>query len=309
VSWVADFSFAHDAITGAELARIGAAGAIGYVSDHPEKNLTAANLRDLQLAGIPTALVFEDAVDDMAGNPSLGSGHGQVAVTQARAIGYDPESCTIFAADDRNTGPADWPNVLAYMDNYAKQVRWPGYYGDQDSIDWLAPQRPDWVYWQSDSMSFGNGVSRNAHLVQHYNDVRCQGLALDVSDIARPGVRWLGEDMFLDSDRATLNGIAAQIMSPAALMARISSAISHYEVDELAHLGPAVATVQATAAQMLTLLEKSSADDIAKAILTQLPAATGTAGPTAQDIAAATTAAFAALLAKAAQQVAPAPVS
>lgn len=304
--WVADFSFAHDSITADVLTRLGASGAIGYASDFTEKNLTAANLADLQAHGVPTMLVFEDTIDDMRSGPMIGKGHAQAAINWGRKIGYDVDGSTICFADDRNTGPADWPTVLAYMDAVAELVRWPGYYGDQDSIDWLAPQRPHWVYWQSDSLSFGSGISANAHLVQRYNDVRAGGLAVDVSDVQRAGVRWMGDDMFTDQDRVTLNGLASILTAPSGLMARITAAISHYEQDELAHLGPAVATVQATAAQVLGELEKSSAEDIAKAILTQLPATQGGQGPTATDIAAAVTASFAAALAKAAQTVAPA---
>lgn len=220
MTWIADFSFAHDELTGALLARLGAAGAIGYVSDNPAKNLTAENLAGLLAHDLWVGLVFEDTEIDMRAGAAGGLRHGQVAYFEADTIGYDAENCVIFAADDENTGPADLPTVLAYMDAFASQVPRPGYYGDQDSIDWLAARRPQWWYWQTNATGWGNGISRNAHLVQRYGDTRAQGLSLDVNDIQRTGVPFMGDDMFTDKDRATLNGIASQIVSPSGFLAR-----------------------------------------------------------------------------------------
>lgn len=223
MTWIADVSFAHDGITGAVLTRLGAAGAIGYVSDDPDKNLTKEDLADLLGHGLLVGLVFEDSETDMRGGYQLGQQHGVTAVREATEIGYDWRNCVIFAADDVNTTQADWPTVLAYMTGFATQVPHPGYYGDQDSIDWLTTRIPGLWCWQSSSLSFGMGISRNAHLVQRYDSPRAQSLKLDVNDIQRTGVPFMGDDMFTDQDRATLNGIASQIIAPSGLAGRLGA--------------------------------------------------------------------------------------
>lgn len=221
MDWIADYSFAHDSLSGELLASIGASGAIGYVSDNPRKNLTAANLSDLLANGLQVGLVFENNTDDMIGGWDSGHRHGTTSVTQAGLIGYDWHNCVIFAADDRNTGPENWPEALAYMDGFAVDVPWPGYYGDQDSIDYLFARRPHWFYWQTNALGWGNGPSRNAHLVQHYNDPRARGLALDVNDIQREGVPFMAGDGFTQKDRDTLNAIYSQITAPSGFLARL----------------------------------------------------------------------------------------
>lgn len=210
MDWIADLSFGHDAMTGTILDEHQVPGVIGYVSDDPSKNLSRANLIDHLAHNRAVGLVFEDTIDDMHGDPGLGFGHGVIAVNEAAAIGYDWQHCVIFAADDRNTGPADWPNVLAYMENFATRVPVVGYYGDQDSIDYLAARHPEWFYWQSDSTSYGSGVSRHADLIQRFNDPRVAGLPMDASDILRQRVPFMGDDMFTDADRATLARIEAR---------------------------------------------------------------------------------------------------
>lgn len=223
MGWIADLSWAHDELTGAVLAGLGASGVIGYVSDNPAKNLTRENLADHLAHGLQVGLVFEDATTDMRAGAKGGNAHGATAMGEAGDIGYDSHNCVIFAAGDENTTQDDWPTVLAYMDAFATWVPHPGYYGDQDSIDWLFPQRPHWWYWQTNATGWGTGISRNAHLVQHYADPRAQGRKLDVNDIQRPGVPFMGDDMFTDADRATLNGIASQIIAPSGLVGRLGA--------------------------------------------------------------------------------------
>lgn len=202
------------------LTGLGAGGAIGYVSDNSAKNLTAENLTDLLAHGLSVGLVFEDTETDMRAGAAGGLRHGQVAYFEADTIGYDAENCVIFAADDENTGPADLPAVLAYMDAFAGQVPHPGYYGDQDSIDWLYARRPGWWYWQTNATGWGSGISRNAHLVQRYGDPRAQGRILDVNDIQREGVPFMAIDGFTQADRDKLNGIYSQITAPSGFLAR-----------------------------------------------------------------------------------------
>lgn len=211
MSWIADLSFAHDTVSYTDLARRGATAVIGYVSTSPGKNLTSANLQAIQAAGLAVGLVYEDTVNDMQTGANYGRGAGLTAVQQAVGIGYDASDCVIFAANDRNSGMLDLPAILAYMEAFAAYVPHPGYYGDQDSIDYLAARRPGWWYWQSSSSSYGAGVSAHAHLLQRFNDPRATGLPVDANDVLRQGIPLMGDDMFTDTDRAMLTKVATQM--------------------------------------------------------------------------------------------------
>lgn len=210
MSLIVDVSFAHDAMTGKLLAGRGIDGVIGYASRFPAKNMTAANLADWLAAGLSVGLVYEDDTNDMTFGATAGYPHGQLMVGWAHTIGYDLANCVGFAANDRNTLAGDLPAVLAYMQAFARSVPHPGYYGDQDSIDWLAARHPEWFYWQSESAAFGHGVSEHAHLLQRYNDPRVSGLAVDANDVVIPGIPLMGEDMFTDADRVLLQQAAGK---------------------------------------------------------------------------------------------------
>lgn len=206
-----DVSFAHDAMNGHLLAGKNIDGVIGYASRFADKNMTAANLADWLAAGRVVGLVYEDDVNDMTFDARAGYPNGQRMAGWAHTIGYDLANCVGFAANDRNTLPGDRNAVLAYMEAFARSVPHPGYYGDQDSIDWLATRHPEWWYWQSESPAFGHGVSDHAHLLQRYNDPRVSGLPLDANDVVIPGIPWMGDDMYTDTDRQRDNKAATQI--------------------------------------------------------------------------------------------------
>lgn len=285
MDWVVDLSFAHDDLTGALLVQHGVQGVIGYFSDNPKKNVTQSNLTDWLAHGLHVGMVFEDSTDDMRGGAISGDHHGATAAAQAQAIGYDLEHCVVFAADDENTTRANWPTVLAYMDAFARHVGQPGYYGDQDSIDWLIVQRPHWFYWQSESMSFGTGISRNAHLVQRYNDPRVAGLPLDANDIQRIGVPFMAVDGFTTQDRAVLNGIASQITAPSGFLARIGVNMlkTAQQIEQAGHadLAAQLATVQ----QALTTLETSETEQIVSQVVAHLTSSGDTSNLSASDVA------------------------
>lgn len=209
--WGVDVSFGHSTVNYVYLATKGASFVVGYVSDHPEKNLTAADLHKIRSAQLIDLIVFEDTVTDMTEGAAGGHRHGATANEQAAALGYDRWAKPIFAANDRDAHPADFETILAYMEAFAAHVPLPGYYGDQDSIDFLAARHPDWTYWQSDSTAFGTGISRHAHIMQRYADSRVAGLPVDANDVQIAGIPWLGDDMFTDTDRAMLTKMAGQL--------------------------------------------------------------------------------------------------
>lgn len=271
MGWVADLSFVHDDLSAAQVLMAGASAVIGYVSSNPAKNLTKANVSDYLGSGLNVGLVYEDTESDMIGGRPAGQIHGLSATNQGKRIGYDVDSCVIFAANDRNAGPNDLETVLAYMDGFAFYVPRPGYYGDQDSIDWLAARRPRWYYWQSSSLAYGVGRSRNAHLLQRYNDPRARGLPLDVNDVQIPGIPFMeAQDMFVDADRAVLLDIQSQLKAPSGLMARIGAALNAQSGNITAHVHADEAGTHDRVVKILAAVEAEDADDIATAVVAKI---------------------------------------
>lgn len=180
-----DLSFEHAAMTGAVLTNnTQFSNVIAYCSDDPNKNCTQAEIMDWLAHGLGVALVWEDTENDMV------TGDGKAAaikaLQQAKDKGYDVDHCPIFFADDRNTGVTDWPTVFRYMQGVSSVIPLPGYYGDQDSIDYLHALNSSWYYWQSDSLAYGVGRSNNAHLWQYYNDPRALSLPVDINEQLKP---------------------------------------------------------------------------------------------------------------------------
>lgn len=213
MTWGIDVSFAHASTNYASLAMRGASFVIGYSSDHPEKNLTKADVHNIRSQRLTDLLVFENIETDMIGGRGMGRVHGDTAVTQARAIGYDWQGKPIFAANDRDAHPNDFATILAYMEGFAESVPHPGYYGDQDSIDYLYARHPGWVFWQSSSLAYGDGISQHADIVQRYDDSRVRGWQVDANDVVSSTIPWIGDDMFNDADRAMLTKIAGQMQT------------------------------------------------------------------------------------------------
>lgn len=207
---IVDVSFAHDAVTGQLLVDHGIDGVIGYASRDPRKNMTAANLTDWLSHGLLVGLVYEDTELDMTGGRLPGVANAENALNWGRTIGYDVANCVIFAANDRNTENTDRLAYRAYMQGFSSRIKHSGYYGDQDSIDFLWSMGGEYWNWQSESQAFGHGVSEHAHLVQRFNDQRVAGLPMDANDVLIPGIPWMGEDMFTDADRVLLQQAAGR---------------------------------------------------------------------------------------------------
>lgn len=196
MTFIVDASFGHAAVTPDAMRRIGASGAILYAGcSDPTKNATAAEVHALLDAGFSVGLVIEETATALRGGYDVGLAHGRAIVAAARAMSYDVDGCVLYASGDWNTQGSDLDAVSAAMHGFASVVPVPGYYGNSYAIDRVVAQGHARFGWQSDSASFSNGASANAHLLQRYNDPRAGGLPVDVNDIARTPLGLMGDDM------------------------------------------------------------------------------------------------------------------
>lgn len=218
--WVGDLSRAWPSITGADLVRLGATGVIVYTGcDDTTKNVGQARFDDYLAAGLWAALVIENAEHDLANGTAAGQRLGAHVLAAADQLGYDAARCVLFVPADFNAvTPADYAAILAGWDGYAGEVPVPGYYGDSDSMDqlWAHAARPPVVNWQSDSASYSpEHPSPHAHLWQQFGDPRSGGLQLDVNDVLRTPLHFMGETVTSPSNgwvAADFDTLAAELI-------------------------------------------------------------------------------------------------
>jgi hypothetical protein len=197
---VIDFSFAHAEVTPAKLAQIpGVTGFIAYAGSYGgDKNITKAELHALLDAGLHGCLVIEDNAGDLVRGAPVGADQGRRVVAAAKALGYDWENAVLATGYDTDAHGGDYSHLLEAMEAYAREVPHPGYYGDSDSIDYLAARHPDWFFWQSSSGSFSpKNPTENAHLWQQFNHPLAHhaGLAsaVDINFVRRTPLGFMGE--------------------------------------------------------------------------------------------------------------------
>ena len=215
MSWVADLSYAWSTLTGAVLRSLGAGGVIGYAGcDDFRKNVSHDRVQDWITAGLWTGLVIENGPRDLASGAAVGAAHASKLIAAARMVDYDYQHCVLFTGADFDETAADYAGTLAGWNAFADTVPVPGYYGDSDSIDYLAAHagRPPVVCWQSESGSFSpEHPSPHAQVWQRFNDSRAQGHALDVNDILSLPLYMMGENMETDLTPAAVSAVTASV--------------------------------------------------------------------------------------------------
>lgn len=211
MAFVLDYSSGHAELTPAKMKALGSAGGIAYAGcDYTAKNIAPAEFKALVDAGFLMALVIENFADDALQGAAAGEKHGRNLLTAAQALGYDIANCVGFWGYDTDSHPDDWPKIRAAMEAFAKFIPVVGYYGDSDSIDYLHKPHPNWVYWQSDSLSFSPlNPTPNAHLLQRYNDPRAKGAPVDVNNVLRTPLRFMNEN----EDHKMADGLSAKALA------------------------------------------------------------------------------------------------
>lgn len=209
--WIADLSYGHNAVTGAQLAAGGCVGAIAYAGcDDPGKNATRANVDDWLSHNLWLSLVIENgAADLLTGGAPEGARQARNVLAGAAALGLDPAMFAIFTAADWDTSNGQLGAADAGFEAFAREVPVPGLYGNSWLIDYCKAQHHMRAGWQSNSSSFSYGPSPAANLLQRYNDPRAAGLPVDASDIQITPVGMLGETLMqVDLTPAALAAVA-----------------------------------------------------------------------------------------------------
>lgn len=197
---VVDFSYAHDGVTPEKVKQIpGIEGFVAYAGcyDHG-KNITKPELHALLDAGLTGCLVIEDNAGDLRRGAVVGANQGRRIVAAATQLGYDWRNCVLATGYDTDAHGGDYSHLLDAMEAFAREVPHPGYYGDSDSIDYLAARHPDWFYWQSNSRGFSpKNPTGHAHLWQQYDHPLAHtaglGSSVDINLVRRTPLGFMGE--------------------------------------------------------------------------------------------------------------------
>lgn len=195
--WVADLSSGWPGLTGQVLRSLGCSGVIGYIGcDYAPKNVSRDRLWDWLDNALPVGLVIENGAQDMLGGGKAGATLGQNWLRGAEAVGYDVANCIGYTPADWNVQPSQYAAVEDAFGAFASYVPVHGLYGPGPLLNRTTAHG----LWNSNSTSFG-ATSPRACLVQHYNDPRAQGHALDVNDVISQPLYFQGEDVPLtDAD-------------------------------------------------------------------------------------------------------------
>jgi len=215
MTFVADLSYGWPTLTGEILHNLGVFGVIGYAGcDDAGKNVSKQRLADWLAHGLQVALVIENGERDLDNGTTVGNAQASSILGAAEQLGYDWEHSVLFTGADFNEGVGDYPKTLAAFQAFAHHIPIPGYYGDSDSIDYLAAHGfPHAIYWQSSSASYSpKHPTENAWLQQRYGDARAHGHALDVNDILKTPLPFMGANMSAPSAKDIANEVWKHII-------------------------------------------------------------------------------------------------
>lgn len=128
------------------------------------KVITLSEFRELEAAGIFVTLNWEHDSRDWLGGRAIGTSHGQMAVFQAKQLGY-PLGRPIIGSCDFDITLNQWMNAgRDYAIAFAKAVSdggySPGVYGPWDVLSWCDRENIMHTFWQS--MSTAHSAHRNA---------------------------------------------------------------------------------------------------------------------------------------------------
>lgn len=161
-----DFSFTHP--SGAAIAAAGYKFVLGYLSNTPSKNLSAAEINDFRANGLKVALVWEAGSSAVQGGATQGATDGTAANNQMNALGNYATTSVVFFAVDYAATSADWSTIQAYANAFNSHTSRPvGIYGSYAVIEqFVTPLvQPVQYGWQTSAWSSGQ-ISSKANIYQ-----------------------------------------------------------------------------------------------------------------------------------------------
>ena len=197
----------------------GYAGVVRYVgTPGRSKNLTRAEVRELQTAGVPIGLVYESTAGWMLGGGAAGVAAARAVLTDPALVSTDTYRaprirCVYFACDIDVTGESQMAAIQECLDGAASvfgraQV---GVYGEADVIDDCVPAHAAYA-WQTRAWSAGR-VAKRVCLLQEIGYVQVGGVQCDRNTVLKPD--W-GQDTYggltMDQEvRAAFDALGARI--------------------------------------------------------------------------------------------------
>lgn len=166
----ADYAWARPSL--AALKKAGYSAVLRYLSTDPTKNLSTGERDSILNAGLGIGLVWETQSNRAIGGATAGATDGDMAVSQATALGVPPGAMLVANLGDFAATAADIPAIHEYYAAF-RRVAGFGYqaggYATGYIIDELVKAGAIGLWWQNamnDSGSLGSVVSPNASMYQ-----------------------------------------------------------------------------------------------------------------------------------------------
>lgn len=146
------------------------------------KRLTPEEAEAISKAGLQIVSVFETTADRALGGRAAGLYDGAMALQTARAVGQ-PEGSAIYFAVDFDATAAQMPTVIDYIQAAGEAA--PGFaagvYGSYAVVEAIRAAGVCSRFWQTYAWSRGKQAD-NIHIYQHLNDIRANGIGIDLDE-------------------------------------------------------------------------------------------------------------------------------
>jgi len=165
---------------GANIKKAGFDFVCRYVSNTPSKNLTAAEVQDLQANGLQIVIVWESSAKIALKGAAAGSTDADLAIQQAANLNFPAENPIYFACDfELLHGKA----VTAYFDGIAEKMPFAqiGAYGSYALVKYLFDNGLISYGWQTSAWSNKVWDSR-IHIKQVSYNYVLKGVNCDVNE-------------------------------------------------------------------------------------------------------------------------------
>ena len=173
---------------------------IRYLSLNPEKNISLAEVRDLQEYGLVIGLVWEQTAQAPLKGFKQGVSDATKALFRARAVGF-PDTCPIYFACDCDSTPGQQIVIDEYLKGCSSfiGIKRVGVYGSFYVVERCFANKSAQWFWQTLAWS-GGQISKHNHIYQN-------GKKADISgtDINEASDDWGGWDSTITINEETMD--------------------------------------------------------------------------------------------------------